>query len=500
MQSLPIVQLPDLCLRQIFSCLDLRSLVRCRAVCRLFKLHADQVNVPELVVSDMCKYLPKLFHQKWYTTDRSVDFECSIKEETYFCSQSLHLAHLLQQLKFLYIYPENSALDYLDRCKQLVHLEILFNNYEPKDEKDGRTKLVLPSVRVLCLCNLKFAIALNAPRLEVLECFDIENVKFDHPETIKKLESDYRDPVKMSEFTNLEVFRNGFITDPRQLVQDILSNWKKLRVLDLRVSHCKLEEDRYDALRIALTSILKRKASMRIEEPEVYLNDVLILQVSQLEDYEFMKRPFCFLHKNYHLMRAGAFPHVYLVNYTDLIGWHSEISNDFFDKFSSISSITANGVVDRNHFEWFIKKVTELRYLYLTDTSLDQSFLDRLPNINDQLTGLEINEKSNTSLNFDFILNFKALQRFETNQAFERPMDLAAKMIEQSEELHISFQFRNSANEEVRIKRDSICLNGLSLFLSDVKARKSRVYRSRLSLPKLVKLYEGKKRREIGRS
>ena len=49
-----------------------------------------------------------------------------------------------------------------------------------------------------------------------------------------------------------------------------------------------------------------------------------------------------------------------------------EISKDFFDKFSSINKVEAKDVVDRDHFEWFVKMVTELLYLYLTDTSLDQ--------------------------------------------------------------------------------------------------------------------------------
>ena len=50
MSQLAIDQLPDLCLRKIFSYFGLRDLTSSRAVCRLFKFYADQAKVHELVV------------------------------------------------------------------------------------------------------------------------------------------------------------------------------------------------------------------------------------------------------------------------------------------------------------------------------------------------------------------------------------------------------------------------------------------------------------------
>ena len=61
-------------------------------------------------------------------------------------------------------------------------------------------------------------------------------------------------------------------------------------------------------------------------------------------------------------------------------------------------------------------------------------------------------------------------------------MDLTVKMIEQFQKLYITFKFRTSANDEVTIERNSICLNGLSLYLSYVKTGESRVFEGRLSL------------------
>ena len=44
-----IDQLPHLCLKKIFSFLNLRDLIRFRAVNRQFKLYADEATVDELI-------------------------------------------------------------------------------------------------------------------------------------------------------------------------------------------------------------------------------------------------------------------------------------------------------------------------------------------------------------------------------------------------------------------------------------------------------------------
>lgn len=137
----------------------------------------------------------------------------------------------------------------------------------------------------------------------------------------------------------------------------------------------------------------------------------------------------------------------------------------------------------------------ELRRLRLTDTSFEQEFLNSLPSITDQLEDLVINESSNSPLNFNFISNLKALNRFKTNRAVERPMELAVKMIEQSFEAHeILFEFKDSPNE-VTVIRGHPKHNDFSLYFLDDTTLKTLFSNPqlRLSLPELVELYEQKK-------
>ena len=111
-----------------------------------------------------------------------MDFKRSIKVETFLFLQSSQLVHLLQRLKFLYLCVSYPDLDYeLLNFKRLVHLGIRWN---PNIATNGKKTLALLSLRVLSLCNLNFDLAVDlAPRLEVLQCFDIGRVELEHPET-----------------------------------------------------------------------------------------------------------------------------------------------------------------------------------------------------------------------------------------------------------------------------------------------------------------------------
>ena len=94
---------------------------------------------------------------------------------------------------------------------------------------------------------------------------------------------------------------------------------------------------------------------------------------------------------------------------------YSEPSDEFFVKFPAIESVHSTGPVDRDAFGRFLKNLSALRKLELDNTLLNQSFFDRLlPIIYSQLIDLTI--LSSNLINFDFILQFKQLIWFNTDQ------------------------------------------------------------------------------------
>lgn len=136
--------------------------------------------------------------------------------------------------------------------------------------------------------------------------------------------------------------------------------------------------------------------------------------------------------KYYKMLRAGCGLEVTRVNYTDLISWHRELSDDFFKLFPFIHIVGVTGKVDRDRLESFLKNVKELHDLYLMDTSLGQAWMDNLPNICSQLYSLTVKESPNSVTRFDFILQFARLFSLQTNQQIEKPLHLAERMFQKS--------------------------------------------------------------------
>lgn len=229
-----IVQLPDLCLKKIFTHLGLQDLARCRRVCRLFKFYADQAEVHELVVftHNPIRFAYSNSFGNWYQTDKRIPSNNVISFEA-FSTLNPSQFRLNQQLKFLCVdvrqISSNPDLDLdfelLNAFKQLIHLEVTWG-FE-KTER-CRKELNLPNLKVL---NFFFIVCrplvLRTPKLAALLCEEIDKVEFEYPESIKKLESQYLGASAMAKFKNLELFicfSNASTLDP-----DLLFAWKHLK-------------------------------------------------------------------------------------------------------------------------------------------------------------------------------------------------------------------------------------------------------------------------------
>ena len=193
--------------------------------------------------------------------------------------------------------------------------------------------------------------------------------------------------------------------------------------------------------------------------------------------------------KNYRLLRRDSYPAVTFVNFNKLMELDVELSSDFFDRFPRIQELIATGPVERDRFEWFLLNATAVRELELTNTSLDQTFMDRLPKMNSRLTGLEVNESSRLITDFNFVLQFEQLQLFETDRELGS-LDLAAQAFRQLNELQI-FHFR-AGSEIVQIDRLSSIKSAYNLeFTPENCGASTRPFcKKNLKWTELVALYD----------
>ena len=410
--------LPSLTIELIFQNLDLRDLVRCRVVCKQFRFYADQTIPREVVVSGL-----KLGLGCWYLRKKLIDFKDSLSWNSFVWPKPYPF-NLIKQLRYMHVHlpDQKHSFNYLNDFTQLVHLEICMNT------RDFRMKTVsLPELRVLKLVNHLDLCTLNTPKLERLSCnhnSGIARFRIPNPETLRWLECGYTNADQMGRFCNLKVFQPNQISG---LDANLLWVLKNLKELDIRRASLHLTT-RYQAKRFGLflMNIMKLRKDLKKDELKFYLDDVELISEFQLEDYFSRMGLNNFRFKHYKLLRYHD-PNVIQINYNIIKSLVPELSSDFFDKFPNIMRTEARGAVDPARFAWFLSGLSKLTMLILTNTALDQTALDNLPNINDRLTNLMINEPSGLTTNFNFILRFRQLRSFETNQQFRGSFDLAEK-------------------------------------------------------------------------
>ena len=502
MEPVQFDELPDVCLRKILGFLNLRDLVKFRAVSRQFKAYAEETPV-ELTVSD--RRTSCGFWCEWYDTDRQIELGSSISPNVFDSVRSS--LKLDQQLKFLHVHLQRTPADFdieiLNTFKQLVHLEL---GLRPRK---NQLTLTLPNLKVL---NVRFGLdkcsfVLKTPKLEILVCFLITNIRAEHPETIKRIECDCLDTNDLAPFENLQVLICHCGFDVLDGIR--LSNWSALNELHIRsesLEEVAEDEPDFDEFRSSLLNLMRNRTKSKREELKLYLEEVLLVNpVEQLAG--------CFQHpytidgftgkktsklthgkdlwllKNFRLLHRDSYPHLTLVRFGELMKLDVELSGDFFDRFPRIRVLVVSGPVDRDRFEWFLQHATAVRKLVLNNASLDQTFMDRLPQINDRLTSLTVNE-SCLIKNFDFILQLKQLREFETDRRLDS-LDLPERAFRQLNELE-RFDFR-AGREGAQIGRCSRIKNDYSLRFYAKKNEPSgsqTFRRDNLNWAELVTLYD----------
>ena len=456
-----IVHLPDLCLKKIFGHFGLRDLGKCRAVCRLFKFYADHVEIRELFM-DMAR---ECVGDHWYSTDRPVDLENRISRKAFpFLNPSQFGP--FQQLRFLCIHLDQSSQFRFKRLKglrQLQHLQARFWGVSILREPD---ELALPNLRVFSIRHLFFSsLLLKTPRLEVLQCDKTENIEFKYPNSIKNLECHCVKAIAIAKLKRLEVVRCKSVDGlPYKNLRTVLENLKEMH---FHMEFHLYKRDEYEKVRDFLMRLLNQTATWKSgQDLKIYLNDVLLVDVSQLLPacYKFMKDISNWKFQNYQLLQDDSFFEATHVDYNQLIKCLGRMSPDFLDRFSSIQKVKVTGPVDRGQFEWFLKNAHHVRHLTLSGTWLDQVVLDNLPNVISRLTSFKVEGRFPRLIsNFDFLFGFPYLDKFRMGSHLEHcnfqtclPLVLAEQMFKRIESFN-RFKFTEYGGEVVELKR---CLDG----------------------------------------
>ena len=499
MSQLAIDQLPELCLKKIFGYFGPKDLAKCKAVNRRFKLYADQLGIPELIVR---VYNPKEEYPcRWYLTDRRIEWKHSINRQEFKSIQTLQ-PQLRQQLKFLFIDSfEVTDLEFINGCKHLEHLEAREPNRgsslpERALPNHSPSEWTLPNLKVLCFHSWNYhRMVLKTPSLQVLHCRRLKKVEIKYPETIKKLECEYLDNKKIAHFKNLEVFRcEAYAGVLDRVVPGKSKNLKELR-LRINFENAEFQES-YELFRKSLDTFLSRMAKSKGgEKLKIFFNDVRLINADQLEDFTFMSHPWNFYLKNFKHITAGRRFGMTRINYSDLMTLLvTELSSDFFEKFPSIRTVEVTDSTDLDQLIWFLKNTRILRELVLSSSLGDlQRLLDNLPNNNDRLTYLKITENhANAVTDFSFIQQLTSLFTFATDLQVEGALDLAEKLFKQIASFQ-EFKSKTPWNEEMVIRRDHPPEDHFEISFSEDKTRKINLLATKKSWTDLVELWENRK-------
>ena len=344
----------------------------------------------------------------------------------------------LKRLAFTNFKRPNFELKELNKFQQLNWLEL--GIYWNK-KLNGAHFLSLPKLKSLNIYTpivSELSIILKAPKLEDLKLVSLAQIKFELPNTIKRLVILNFDS-KISVFKNLELLNCSNV----DLSKDLLTKLEHLKYLILPRIHknsCFFHHgnERQNELKDTLVHILQKKLELKRPDFKICFQDMDLTSADLIKDISIEKlTSLKFRIQNYNLLHDNLiFDND--IDYTKLMQLlNGSIPADFFQKFTRIESVQADEITNSDHFIWFLSCLNNDFELELNSLSLDQQLLDGLAKVS-RLSGLEIYcENVNQSIDFNFLLKIVALNhtifcKFVTNLQFAISFDLALKLLKKS--------------------------------------------------------------------
>ena len=476
-------KLPNEMLRKIFQNVDqVDQLLNCKTVCKKwYSIIHETIRLNSLVISEV-KY-HRILSEKWFDPNESIQFLYDYRYK----ASSLNLGivkfdmkqPLFSQLKKLFVYYGNI---WANSINCLRHLEVLgLKLTSLVSETDA--SLNLPNLKIFSLVNNDHYqnLTLNCPKLKKLAYFrNYGSLSFIHPESIKELHACCREDFIYNlincEYLYIEYYRY------EPFDRNILLKLTKLKELHLDTKDFGSVNSFIDQksslkrtnLKIYFLSLLSDSVSPNILNQIAYSFDRESIDIDSIQFYG----------PNYLNLTNNVYFIYFNVDY-------NVIENYFWDNSNQVAReiikklvyldvlILSDEIRDVNQFIGILKDRVYLNTLSITAEFMPQNFFDQILSENCSIIEqLAIDNKN--QLNFDFLLKFKELQCFKTDQ--QLTSDLIFKLFDKFESLR-SLRFRYKGSEvEIDILIDlqvgrlfKLCLDGFKKIFNNLEDLMSRL-------------------------
>ena len=459
----------------IFDHLQVVDLFSCAQVSKAVYLVVKSYRVREIAFTGR---IHKWFHYTTPITNHKhrVDFTM-----TSILRQSFFNFDYLKRLKIGR--PSVIDLDVINKFTRLEELDIDLKNYE--SEKSRTLSLANLKVLYLLVPSCLSYVELDTPRLAKLCSFSLEVLEFVYPESIRCIHTFFHSG-KLKTFRNLEYLA---ITDSYNQLNDLRSYYypsiglfsvkkglKNLKEVDFYCSY-RYEEDNMSVFKRMIANLLAlKRPDLKVFWQNVQITDPnLLTEYERINDKIESRIAFQLKHHDKLKEKVEFFPYydfndsMRLLKEAGLDPRSEEFTSKFFPKYS-FRKIGIIGKIEEPEFLLqLIARSPNLFELEFENSGLDQSFFDRMADtirLNAiPLRSLRLNGPSNGFKNFEFLLKFCNLKRFETDQDLPK---LIPKLLKLPMLTEIEFGSGRTKHRIKQLSRSRFLLNGLSFSLKEL--------------------------------
>lgn len=384
--SLKMDRLPVECLTIILQNLDLNDLLTCRRLNQRFRFAANDVRFKELTV-----YERDLECETFFLTRKS-NFSCRLFRtgNQKFLKSPLIWA-IVSKLSLMYIdyHLNTNDLNELTNLRrlQIEHLEL-----------GEDSVLNLPKLQVLCIEDLyEKRLRLDCPSLTAFKNnYGLSTIQFVYPGKLTQL-GIWSCEISLRPFESLEYL---YIKNGSNIDDSVLDLLPKLRQIH---AFSGLSRDK-------IARFLRRKAALGRVDFQLFNSGILFDCAQRLDELNLdVKLDTSVLIGCYDKL-ADKLPWIRNFPFSNeqLISLLDNVPERFFTKFYNLKAIVVCGAVNQANFRCFLKHFPNLTYLNLENSSLRQSFYDRLIELVPRLLYLEIlNESEKKIDDLQFLFNFR---------------------------------------------------------------------------------------------
>ena len=422
--------LPDEILLTIFeNYLFYDQVLVCSLVCkRWLRIIKNFCKLKQLAILNSNYYA---YPTKWFFTSNHI-YNCQFQLITSkFNLIQLNLDKLLN-LKYLFILHKSVETDFLNHFLNLENLAIRSSRFT-----SGKNSLNLDFLKILSIeeSELINILVLNLPKLNKLKINLFKAYKcklvFKHPESIELIECPrYLGFIKS--FFNLKILYIERLVNSN--LDLLLTRNKKLLEI-----HFSGDEETFHNLR-------KQKELLKMTKLKIYYLSTNLTNCDNLSNYNLTnfgihidESTIEFYVQNFNRL-ANIMPFVKFINYNCLENNFKRIPRNLINKFVNFYQLeVTSSIKDLDQFKIFLNDCEYINRIFINSSELNNEFFNYLPQCSPNLKCLEIKNKKN--LNFQFLLKFKSLDAFFTDQNL--PITLIKELFDKFKIKYFSFYLQS---------------------------------------------------------